>query len=47
MGQLALALVTRMRGAVTSQSAAAEAGRARRVAKVRAEMIFDIDDSFG
>src|SRR5262249_61797755 len=34
-----------MRGAVTSQSAAAEAGRARRVAKVRAEMIFDIDDS--
>ena len=45
MGQLALAFETRMRGAVTSQSVAAEAGRARRVAKVRAEMMFDIDHS--
>jgi hypothetical protein len=36
-----------MRGAVTSRFAAAEAGRLRRVAKARAEMIFDMDDSFG
>jgi hypothetical protein len=32
-----------MRGAVIS----ADAGRLRSVAKARAEMIFDIDDSFG
>jgi hypothetical protein len=36
-----------MRGAVTSRSTAADAGRLRRLAKVRAKMIFDMDDSFG
>jgi hypothetical protein len=36
-----------MPGAVTSQFVAADAGRLRSVAKARAEMIFDIDDSFG
>jgi hypothetical protein len=36
-----------MRVAVTSLFAAAEAGRLRSVTKARAEMTFDIDDSFG
>jgi len=42
-----LAVVKRIPGAVTSRFAPAEAGRLRSVAKARAEMIFDIDDSFG
>ena len=37
----------RMRGAAISQFVAAEAGRLRSVAKARAEMIFDMSDSFG
>ena len=40
-GQLALAFVMRMRGAVISQLVAADAGRLRSVAMARAEMIFD------